>query len=152
MSNEEIRRELRAPYCLGCSPENPIGLHLSFRRTGPEEVATEVVLPREFSGWEGLAHGGVVSLLIDEVTSWCVAVCLDEPRFATTELTVRYVRPTPVGRPLTASGRIVATEGRTVTLSAEVRRADGMITAQGKVRMVRLDEERYRRLLGAGRD
>ena len=131
--------------CFGCSRTNPESLGLRFVQTGPDTVEARVALRRELCGWPGVAHGGIVSLLIDEVTSWCFSACLDEAKFATRELSVRYLRPTPVQQPLVVSARITADAGTTVDLIGEVRTPDGQLTARGRVQIVRFDDDDYDR-------
>ncbi len=146
MADDGTPRKLRAEYCFGCSADNPEGLHLRFERAGPTEVRSEVTLRAEFCGWRGVAHGGFVSLLIDEITSWCMALCVeDSQRFATRELTVRFLRPTPTDEPLNLSARMVEDRGATADFIGEVRRADGSLTARGRVQIVRLDRKKLQR-------
>jgi len=137
-------RQLVATRCFGCGPDNPSGLHLHFERSGEDRVESTVTLHEDLCGWDGVAHGGIVSLLLDEVTSWCVALCLAERWFVTRELNVRYLRPTPVGQLLHLSARLVQDRGPTMDLVGEVRMPDGRLTARAKVQFARLDETRYR--------
>src|SRR5258705_10027807 len=92
-------RELTFPGdggCFGCSPSNPIGLRLRFRRHG-EAVTTRHAIADHFHGAPGIAHGGIVATLLDEAS--CAAVFFVQDRFVVTgELTVRYLRPCPVGK------------------------------------------------------
>jgi len=138
-------RELVATQCFGCGDDNPHGLHLQFERVGPAEVRSQVTLPGDLCGWQGVAHGGIVSLLLDEVTSWGVGLCLGDKWFVTRELKVRYLRPTPVEQPLTLTGRVLHDNEVTMDMVGEVRLADGRLTARGWAQFVRLDEERYDR-------
>ena len=153
MAEDGQRRKLRAEYCFGCSADNPEGLHLRFERTGDGEVASTVTLRPELCGWRGVAHGGFVGLLLDEVASWCMALCVEESlRFATREMTVRYLRPTPTGVPLTVTARLVEDRGPTTELVGEVRRADGRLTARGRVQIARLDDRKLERFADLDRD
>ena len=136
-------RERIATRCFGCGPDNPSGLHLHFDRDGEGRVASTVTLDEDLCGWDGVAHGGIVSLLLDEVTSWCVALCLAERWFVTRALNVRFLRPTPVGQPLRLLARLVEDRGRTMDLVGEVRLPDGRLTARAKVQFARLDEAQY---------
>ncbi len=146
MTDDGTPRKLRAEYCFGCSDDNPEGLHLRFRRTGDGQVGAEITLRPELCGWKGVAHGGFVGLLIDEVTSWCMALCVEDGhRFATRELRVRYLRPTPTGEPLTLIGKLVEDRGPTTDFVGEVRRADGSLTARGWVQIARLDRKKLDR-------
>lgn len=53
--------------CIGCSPRNPKGLHLHFEPHG-HEVRTELQLDASYESYPGMIHGGVVALILDEVT------------------------------------------------------------------------------------
>ncbi len=153
MADDDAPRKLRAEYCFGCSDDNPQGLHLRFERTGETEVRSQITLRPELCGWRGVAHGGFIGLLVDEATSWCMALCVEEgERFATRELSVRYLRPTPTGEPLTLIGRLVEDRGPTTDFLGEVRLADGSLTARGKVQIVRLDRKKLQRFADMDRE
>jgi len=113
--------------CFGCSADNPAGLQLRFRRHG-DEVTAEHALADRFHGAPGIAHGGIVAALLDEVS--CAAVWFPRQRpVVTGELTVRYRRPCPVETPLRLSARIIDdTHPRYVVVEATVR-CDGEIVA-----------------------
>lgn len=105
--------------CFGCSPANPAGLRLRFRRLGERVVARHVIAER-FHGAPGVAHGGVVATILDEVS--CAAVHLVADQWVMTgELTVRYERPCPVETPLEASAAITdRTHARYWVVEAEI--------------------------------
>jgi len=140
------KQRLETGRCFGCGPDNGSGLHLEFERRDDDTVASTVTLHEDLCGWEGVAHGGIVSLLLDEVTSWCVALCLQERCFVTRELNVRYVRPTPVGQELHLTARLVRDNGPTMDLVGDVRMPDGRLLARGKVQFARVDEDRHAEL------
>ncbi|HEV7731106.1 MAG TPA: PaaI family thioesterase [Candidatus Binatia bacterium] len=84
--------------CFGCSPSNPDGLQMRFRRRG-ERVHARHTLGNQFHGAPHTAHGGIVATMLDEVS--CAAVVFVADRFVVTgELTVRYERPCPTEMPL----------------------------------------------------
>jgi len=84
--------------CFGCSSSNPAGLQLRFRRRG-ERILSRYAIAERFHGAPGLAHGGIVAAILDEIS--CAAVNLLTDRWVMTgELTVRYERPCPVEEPL----------------------------------------------------
>jgi acyl-coenzyme A thioesterase PaaI-like protein len=113
--------------CFGCSASNPVGLHLRFRRRG-DAVYTPYTIPDVYHGAPGIAHGGILATIIDEVS--CAAVAFVEGSYVVTgELTVRYLRPCPVETPLEISARIVARHARYLVVDAEVRR-DGELLAR----------------------
>ena len=57
--------------CIGCSPDNPMGLHLDFWEDG-EDVVSRWTPTADYQGWIDTLHGGVQSLLLDEVAGWVV--------------------------------------------------------------------------------
>lgn len=80
--------------CLVCGRENPIGLGLNFHVEGGKAHA-EVVLPELVQGWRQIAHGGVVSALLDEAMFYALAE--EGWRGMTAAMTVRFLQPVPTG-------------------------------------------------------
>ena len=54
--------------CFGCSPDNPIGLHMEFYEDGDYIVSTWHP-EHNYQGWVDTMHGGILSTLIDEITN-----------------------------------------------------------------------------------
>lgn len=91
--------------CFGCGPDHDIGLRVrTFRGAG--EVLSPIIVPRRFEGPPEGAHGGIVAAYLDEVLAGA-AVGQTGRAHWTGELSVRYVRPTPIERPLLGRGRAV---------------------------------------------
>ena len=90
--------------CFACGLQNPIGLKLTFRQEG-EAYVTTFIAPREFQGYQGILHGGIVATLLDEVMARYVWQEIAAPA-ATARLEVRYRRPAPVGCPIEVRGWI----------------------------------------------
>ncbi len=105
--NNIIRKPIPKPkghHCFACGTANPVGLNLGFYAEG-DFVCSEVVLDRNRVGWEGIAHGGIISTLLDEVMSWTI-IFFRRVFFVTRRMEVKYLRPVPIGVPLTARGRM----------------------------------------------
>lgn len=119
-------------HCFGCGDANHRGLGMHVTVDAERNEATcSIVLDPAFQGWEGVAHGGIVSTLMDEV----LAYCLNEQRPAfTVELTVRYKKTVPVGKPLVVWARRTRMRGRLMETEGELRGPDGEVlaTAVGK--------------------
>ena len=79
--------------CFGCSPNNPIGLHMEFIEEGDELVSTWNPAPN-FQGWYNVLHGGIQSTLMDEIASWIVFVKL-KTSGVTSHLEVKYKKAVP---------------------------------------------------------
>ena len=77
--------------CIGCSPDNPMGLHLVFWEDG-EDVVSRWTPTADYQGWIDTLHGGVQSLLLDEVAGWVVTRKL-QTTGVTSKMEVQYVKP-----------------------------------------------------------
>lgn len=53
-------------YCFACGEKNPIGMKLQFFLKN-DFIETSFVFPKEFQGYKDTVHGGMISLLLDEV-------------------------------------------------------------------------------------
>jgi uncharacterized protein (TIGR00369 family) len=102
--------------CFACGELNEHGLRLVLH-TDETGCRTELTLDVRFQGWEGVAHGGILCTILDEVMAW--AVIGRDVWGVTARMTVDFRRPVPVGRPLRAEGtvtllsrRLIRTEGR----------------------------------------
>jgi acyl-coenzyme A thioesterase PaaI-like protein len=69
-------------------------------------VLSPIVIPKRFEGPPEGAHGGIVAAYLDEVLA-AAAVGHTGRIHVTGELSVRYVKPTPLERPLLGRGRAV---------------------------------------------
>jgi len=114
--------------CFGCSSANLRGLGLVFER-GDGVVEAETTLGDAFAGYDGLAHGGIVSTLLDEAMGWAILELAG--RFAVTRtLTVEFRRPVLLDRPLKIHARIAGEEeGGALRVEAGVVDARGRLLA-----------------------
>jgi uncharacterized protein (TIGR00369 family) len=114
--------------CFACSPHNPHGLHMQFQKSG-EGCHARVSLPAHLCGMEGVAHGGIVATLLDETAAWTLVA--HAGRLAlTTEMNIRFVKPVPLGRELTAGARILSRDDKRAQTQASVTTPDGTVLAQ----------------------
>ncbi len=129
-------------HCYGCGRLNPHGLHIRSFWKGDETVA--VLSPQPYhTAIPGYVYGGLIASLVDCHGTGSAALAAyraagREPgtapplRFVTASLKVDYLRPTPMGVPLEARGRIVEVKPRKVVVEITVL-ADGQPCAQGNV-------------------
>lgn len=82
----------------------------------------EFELGAAYEGPPGLVHGGVTAMLLDHVLGQ-VAGNRGKPRM-TASLTLRYLRPTPLG-PLRIEGRVERVEGYKTFAVGHIRDAEG---------------------------
>ena len=96
--------ELEPHHCFACGELNEHGLHLDLHAS-TDGCWTELSLEPRFQGWESVAHGGIVTTLLDEVMAWSV---IGRGTWGVTaRLNVSFRRPVPLDRPIRAEGRVV---------------------------------------------
>lgn len=79
----------------------------------------DVVCNDEHEGGPGVAHGGWTAAVLDEVLGHVAP--FQGVMAVTGTLTVRYSKPVPVGRPLTATARVVEVVGSKWFIEGELR-------------------------------
>jgi len=113
----------RWPNCFACGSDNRKGLHLHFDFTA-EGHATAAWLPtREYEGFEGVIHGGIVTTVLDEVMAQ--AVVASGQKAMTCELRVRLRRQVAPGETLCLDGWITEVQKRKLTTEATLTDASG---------------------------
>ena len=128
------RIELAPHHCFACGTLNTHGLHLELHAAG-DVCWVEVTLSDRFQGWEGMAHGGIVATLLDEVMAWAL---VDHDLWGVTaRMSIEYKRPVPIGRPVRAEGRVVGVRRRLVDAEGVVLdAADRTVLARGTATFV----------------
>jgi acyl-coenzyme A thioesterase PaaI-like protein len=129
-------------YCFGCGGLNPYGLHLHFYRNEDGNGVWAPWTPvREHEGFTGIAHGGIITTVMDEVMGW--ALYAEDIWAVTGRLAVAFRRPVEIGVPTRAIARIEHDFGRKLDLVAAIRRAsDDALLADATAAFVRVPPER----------
>lgn len=120
-------------WCFACGPENPHGLHLSFRFEG-DECVCDFIPQRCHQGWAGVVHGGIVATLLDETMNRML--CDSGTPVVTADLHVRFKHPAPVEVPLQVRARVRERRKSLVTAEAEVVLADGTVAATAESKLM----------------
>ncbi|MGN7132509.1 PaaI family thioesterase [Rhodococcoides corynebacterioides] len=118
-----------SPHCMGCGPDNPAGLQLEVFRSG-DEVYTDMAFDERHIGAPGLAHGGAVAAACDDLFGFTLWIARTPA--VTRNLTVDYLAPVPLHRPLRIRAHVREVDGRKLHLRATGTADDGteMFTAQ----------------------
>ena len=105
-----MNKQPNSRMCFVCGMQNPVGLHLAFyedHESDPQQVRAEVVIPDRYQGYPGVAHGGILAAILDEVAGRAVLIGgSDEDLMVTLKMELRYRQPTPTETALTAVGWI----------------------------------------------
>ncbi len=136
----ELPLQQNSLHCFACGLDNGFGLKMRFFIARPGVVVTRYRIPRHFQGYPGMAHGGVVATMLDELVGRAI-MSQDEGRFrVTARLEVRYRRPIPVEVPLDLKGEVVKVHGRLGKARAELRLPDGTLAAEAQATLVDLPQ------------
>ena len=108
---------IRAHNCFACGELNVEGMGLALHVEG-DSCWTELSLPDRFEGWRGIAHGGIVCTILDEVMAWSL---VDSDAWGlTARMSVDFKRPVPIGAPIRAAGRLVERRRRLLRTDARL--------------------------------
>jgi uncharacterized protein (TIGR00369 family) len=136
--------EFEPHHCFACGELNEHGLHLELH-VDPEGSWTETRLDPRFQGWDGVAHGGVVCTLLDEVMAWSV---IGRGTWGVTaRLNVAFRRPIPTGQSIRAEGWVVDERRRAIRTAGRVTNsADGEVLATAEGTFIAVPDEQLERL------
>lgn len=128
-----VRREPGAlpphwPTCFGCGPEAEAGLRAVTRKVG-EEVHCTYSFTARHEGAPGIAHGGAVAALVDDVCGGLLFV-VREPA-VTRKLEVEYLKPVLVGVTYELVARLDRREGRKLFITCEGKDESGTLVFRG---------------------
>ena len=133
--------------CFGCGAHNPDGLQIKSFWEGEEAVCIWQS-EEKYHGWPQLMNGGIMATIID---CHCMGSAmahayksedrsldsLPEYRYATGQLSVKYLKPTPNDRPVELRATIVEVKGRKTVLQCNLF-CEGVKTAEADVVAIRV--------------
>ena len=130
--NPWIRLENEGYNCFGCAPHNPYGLKMEFYEDG-DDIVSFWTPTDNYQGWLHTLHGGIQSLLIDEIAGWLVARKLQTSGM-TTHLDVKFKKSIPTGDNITLEIRAHLTEIKHnfAFIAAQIS-CNGQVCTQGEL-------------------
>lgn len=131
-------------WCYVCGKENPLGFKVIFS-TENGRVKLRHVPEVHRQGYLGVVHGGVISTLLDEAMGWAPTLAVKR-MFVTAELTVRYLRPFPVGRAMLIEAWAQRVSRRMALVLGELRDEAGELYASGRGKYLPMSQEETRRV------
>lgn len=126
----EPHRPLRAHgSCFICGPDNPKGMNLTYWQEG-EVCVVRFHFTAHEQGPPHHAHGGAISAVLDECmgkVAWVRGY-----KALAAKLSVSFVKPVPLGQPVTARAWVERSDERKVHLRSELLLDDGgVLLAEG---------------------
>ena len=80
-------------HCFGCSPNNPVGLKMEFYYDPENQGLVSHWEPdNSYEGYPNVLHGGIQSLMVDEIAAWSVYV-LAETAGVTKSMAMDFQKP-----------------------------------------------------------
>ena len=116
-------------YCFACGEKNPIGLHLKFEFIEENKFTAKKILAREYEGYNCVAHGGILTTMLDEAMCGYINKKYNEQAM-TGRLEIRYRHPTPTDKELTITAWQESQRRNIITMKATVATDDGTVTAE----------------------
>jgi acyl-coenzyme A thioesterase PaaI-like protein len=136
--------EIAEHHCFACGTLNEHGLHLDLHLE-PGRSWVELALDDRFQGWDEIAHGGIVTTILDEVMAW--ALVAEGHWGLTARLSVEFKAPVRIGQAIRAEGWITRSRKRIVDTEARVVDAtDGRLLATATGVYVAADAARKQEL------
>ncbi|HXY03808.1 MAG TPA: PaaI family thioesterase [Terriglobales bacterium] len=129
---------LQKNFCFACGKNNSEGMHLRFAYDEERDCfVCRFRLGKRYTGPPGHAHGGIIATILDEamgkVNKLRHVVAL------TSTITVDYLKPVPLNKPLRVESREIKVKGRYHTNSAEILNQKNEVLARSKGLFIAID-------------
>ncbi|HTW31362.1 MAG TPA: PaaI family thioesterase [Candidatus Sulfotelmatobacter sp.] len=133
-------RDLPLPknYCFACGPDNPDGMHLKFTLDKKRQTfVCRFRLNNRYMGPPGHCHGGIIATILDDAMGKVNK--LHQVVALTREMTVEYLKPVPLHKPLRVEGREIEKRGTKHINAAEILNAKGEVLARSRGIFIAID-------------
>src|ERR1700677_5067526 len=133
--------KLQKNYCFACGTSNPDSMRLRF--TYDEERDCFVCrfrLGKRYTGPPGHCHGGIIATILDDAMGKVNK--LHHVVALTREMTVEYLKPVPLHKPLRVEGHEISKRGRTHINSAEILNEKDEVLARSRGIFIAIDPEK----------
>lgn len=121
-------------HCFACGAKNPKGLKMEISFENGRAIS-RIVLSKTYQGWQGIAHGGIVATLLDEVMAH--AVMRTHGLAVTGSLEVRFRAPVLLDVTLRAEGWVESLKSGIALGCARIVEEDtGKVLAEAKGKFI----------------
>ena len=122
----------RANYCFVCSETNPKGLHINFSYLENGIAIAYFVLDREYEGYPGIAHGGILAAILDDAMG--NIEYLKGYVAYTMEMYMRYIKPSYIGEELTVRGWVKSIHHKIIETEGDIRDREGNVKVRSRAK------------------
>ncbi len=138
-----------ATFCWGCGKNNEHGLKLKSYWNEDETIATWEPKDHHLA-FPGILNGGIIATLIDcHATGTANAAAhksskdeLSHFMYVTASLSVKFLRPTPLHRPVTLKARVTDISDKRIAVYCELY-SDDTLCATGEIVTARVDTDKF---------
>jgi uncharacterized protein (TIGR00369 family) len=127
--------------CFACGPDNPEGMRLKFVLDEKRQTfVCRFRLSKRYTGPPGHCHGGIIATILDDAMGKVNK--LHNVVALTREMTVEYLKPVPLHKPLRVEGREISVRGTQHINAAEIFNQKGEVLARSRAVFIAIDPEK----------
>ena len=128
-------------YCFACGKNNSEGMRLKFSYAEERDCfVCRFRLGKRYTGPPGHCHGGIIATILDEAMGKVNK--LRHVIALTSQITVNYLKPVPLNKPLRVESREVRVRGREHINMAEILNEHGDVLARSRGTFIAIDPHR----------
>src|ERR1700693_6270563 len=127
--------------CFACGQNNPDGMRLKFALDEARQTfVCKFRLSKRYTGPPGHCHGGIIATILDDAMGKVNK--LRHVIALTKEMTVEYLKPVPLHKPLRVEGREIKVKGRSHINAAEILNENNEVLARSGGIFIAIDPKK----------
>ncbi len=134
-------RKAKKNFCFACGQDNREGMRLKFHLDDAgKRFVCRFRLGKRYTGPPRHCHGGIIATILDDAMGKLNK--LRDVLAMTAKMTVEYLKPVPLYKPLRVESREISKRGRRLTHIAEILDEKGTVLARSRGVFVIVDPQR----------
>jgi uncharacterized protein (TIGR00369 family) len=139
--HETRYHKMQKNNCFVCGQNNREGMRLKFILDEARQTfVCKFRLSKRYTGPPGHCHGGIIASILDDAMGKVNK--LHHVVALTREMTVEYLKPVPLHKPLRVEGREIKKRGRTHVNAAEILNDKNEVLARSRGIFIAIDPEK----------
>ena len=124
-------RKAKKNFCFACGQDNLEGMRLKFHLDdASKRFVCRFRLSKRYTGPPRHCHGGIIATILDDAMGKLNK--LRDVLAMTAKMTVEYLKPVPLYKPLHVESREISKRGRRLTHIAEILDEKGSVLARSR--------------------
>lgn len=142
MKYKVLNKQTVSRNCFICGENNVAGLKMYFYEIDTDEVVGFFKGSEIHCSYPDRMHGGVISAILDETIGRAIMIRNPELLGFTTQLSVKFRKPVPIGIELICVGRVTNDTSRIFMGSGEILNEQGEVLASAQGTYFKVDTEK----------